>query len=132
MTRSRVRAFLTDQGGAAAIEFSIIGVVLIGLAIATVDFGRTLYVKNQLSWLADQAARKVLVDPTVTDSTLETELRADFTAGDPVDLTVDLSTATVNGTSYRVLVIDFPLTLFIPGLSSDVIDLNVTRRVPAG
>lgn len=121
-----------EQSGAAAIEFAIIGVVLVALSIATVDFGRTLYVKNQLSWLADQATRKVLVDPDITDATLESELRASFTAGNGADLTVSLRNETVGSNAYRVLEIDFPLALFIPGLSSGTVDLNVTRRVPTG
>ena len=121
-----------DQAGTAAIEFSIIGLVLISLCIATVDFGRTLYVKNQLSLLADEAARKVLLNPSVTDSQLENELRGDFDAGDPNDLTVTLSTQTISGSSFRVLDVDFPMTLFIPNLASATLNLNVSRRVPQG
>lgn len=121
-----------DQAGTAAIEFSIIGLVLTSLCIATVDFGRTLYVKNQLSLLADEAARKVLLNPAVTDTQLENELRGDFDAGDPNDLKVTLSTETIGSSNFRVLDIDFPITLFIPSLASATLNLNVSRRVPEG
>lgn len=118
--------------GAAAVEFAIISTVLIGLLIATIDFGRTLLTQHQISSLADQAVRKVLLDPDISTATLESELRADFTVGNPDDLTVSATTETTDGISYRVLTVGFPMLLFIPGLESDTVSLSVTRRVPAG
>jgi len=118
--------------GAAAVEFAIVSVVLMMLLVAIVDFGRTLYIKNQLSFLADQAARAILVAPTTPNATLEADLRAAFDAGDDADLVVDLRDEVVGGVTYKVLVLDYPVTLFIPNLASSVLDLNVTRRVPTG
>ena len=128
----RLLKCLRCQCGAAAVEFSIISVVLVGLLIAIVDFGRTLYVKNQLSFLADQAARSVLVNPSITDTALETALRDDFTSGDVQDLTVTITAETIAGVDFKVISIDYPITLFIPNLASSTLDLNVTRRMPAG
>ena len=128
----RLRSLARCQSGAAAVEFAIISTVLIMLLIAIVDFGRTMYIKNQLSFLADQAARSVLVDPNITDTALETTLRTDFSAGDPTDLTVSLNIDVVGGVNFRVLSIDYPVTLFVPNLASSTIDLNITRRIPAG
>ena len=59
------------ERGVAAVEFAIVSVVLMTLLIGGIDMGRTFYVKNQLSFLADQAARAVLVDPDVTDAALQ-------------------------------------------------------------
>lgn len=120
------------ESGAAAVEFAIISMVFISLCVAIVDFGRTLYVKNQLSFLADQATRTVLVNPAVTDAALQATLIADFTAGDPADLTVAVNDQVVGTTDFRVITITYPITLFIPNLSSKEISLDVTRRVPAG
>jgi len=74
--RARGDAFWRCERGTAAVEFAIIALVLVSLLVAVVDFGRTLYVKNQLSYLADQATRMVLLNPAISDATLETELRA--------------------------------------------------------
>jgi Flp pilus assembly protein TadG len=126
------RRILACTRGAAAVEFAIISMVLIGLTIGIIDFGRTLYVKNQISSLADQAVRKVLIDPAIASATLESELREDFYAGDADNLSVDVSSESVDGISYRIVTVGFPMTLFVPGLSSDAISLSVTRRVPAG
>lgn len=128
----RIQRFRGCNRGAAAVEFAIVGTVLITLCIGTIDFGRTLYVKNQISALADQAARKILLEPNIAGATLEAELRDDFSAGNPSHLSVEVATETAGGTNYRVITVGFPMTLFVPGLSSDAISLSVTRRVPAG
>ena len=118
--------------GTAAIEFAIISMVLISVCVAIVDFGRTLYVKNQLSFLADQATRQVLLNPNVTNTALETELSGNFTAGDSADLSISVADEAVGGTNYRVITVSYPITLFIPNLASSNINLDVTRRVPTG
>ena len=118
--------------GAAAVEFAIISTLLIGLLVATVDFGRAFFTQHQISSLADQAVRKVLIDPDISSATLESELRAEFWAGNPDDLTVSIASETSGGLTYRVVTVGFPMMLFIPGLNSDAVALSVTRRVPAG
>ena len=129
-----IRRIVRDLGrctrGAAAVEFAIISLVLVTLAIGIVDFGRTLYTKNQLSFLADQATRKLLLNPNLSSTTLESELRGDFTAGDPSSVTITITDQVVNSTTYRLINIDFPMTLFIPNLASGTLALNVKRRVP--
>lgn len=132
MTRRLLRRLAACDRGAAAVEFAIISMVLITLLIGIVDFGRTLYVKNQLSFLADQAARAVLLDPGIADATLEADLRADFSAGTAADLTVTITSEIVSGTDFRVLSVNYPITLFIPNLSASDLTLSVTRRVPSG
>ena len=91
MTPRALRKLWRCTGGAAAVEFAIVSVVLITLTIGIVDFGRTLYVKNQLSFLADQATRKLLINPTLATSTLESELRSDFTAGDSAQVVISVT-----------------------------------------
>ena len=116
--------------GAAAVEFAIVSTVLIGLLVATVDFGRTLFTQHQLSSLADRAVRKVLIDPEISSATLEAELRGEFWAGNPDDLVFSVASETAGGIDYRVVSVGFPMLLFIPGLNSDTLALSVTRRVP--
>lgn len=116
--------------GAAAVEFAIVSVVFVTVCIAVVDFGRTLYVKNQLSFLADIAARQILINPTVPSATLETDLRNEFVAGDPASLAIAITNETVGSNDFRRIAISFPVTLFIPYLASQNITLSVNRRVP--
>ena len=128
----KIERLLRCERGVAAVEFAIVSVLLITLIIGGIDMGRTFYVKNQLSYLADQATRAVLVDPDVSDTALTALVQGQFTAGDPSLLSVTVSTDTVSGIGFRVVRVDFPMTLFIPNLSSSTFDLNVDRRVPIG
>ncbi|MEM7210838.1 MAG: TadE family protein [Pseudomonadota bacterium] len=120
------------ERGVAAVEFAIVSVVLMTLLIGGIDMGRTFYVKNQLSFLADRAARAVLVDPDVTDAALQATLAAEFTAGDSSLLAVNVSAQTVSGIDFRVIQIDYPMALFVPFLNYSSLALNVNRRVPTG
>ena len=126
------RKLLECTRGAAAVEFAIISVVFIGLLIAIVDFGRTLYIKNQLSFLADQATRTMLVSPSTTDATIISTINSEFTAGDAAQLSVTITYETIGADDFRVVNIDYPMTLFVPNLSSNAINLGVMRRVPDG
>lgn len=126
------RALLSCTRGAAAVEFAIIAGVLIALLVGILDVGRAFYVKNQISFLADRAVRRVLIQPGVSSEALEQELRDAFSAGAPQDLSVSITAETAGGTDYRIITVGFPLTLFIPHLDSDGVSLSVTRRIPAG
>ena len=118
--------------GAAAVEFAIISTVLVALLVGTVDFGRTLFTQHQIASLADEAVRKILLNPGISSATLESELRAEFTAGNPDELAVATTIEAADGISYRVVTVGYPMLLFIPVLDSDAVSLSVTRRVPAG
>lgn len=118
--------------GTAAVEFALVSTILIGLLVGILDFGRTLYVKNQISYLADRAARSAMVNPDISDADLEALVRDNFTAGNPDRLTFRFATDSASGETYRVMTVGFPMTLFIPQLSSKALSLSVTRRAPAG
>ena len=118
--------------GAAAVEFAIVSGVLVMLLIGIIDLGRVLYVKNQISFLADRAARRVLIQPNVTGADLSAALRAQFSAGNPDALTITVTDETAGSNEYKVVTVDFPITLFIPFLDSNSLSLSVTRRIPTG
>lgn len=131
----RIRSVLSlarCERGAAAVEFAIVSGVLIMLLIGIIELGRAFYVQNHISHLADQAARRVLIQPNITDAELEGQLRSAFNAGNPDDLAISVDVDASGGNDYRVVTIGFPLTLFIPNLSSGAVSLSVTRRIPTG
>ena len=117
--------------GSAAVEFAIVSGVLIMLLIGILDLGRALWVQNQISFLADQAVRRVLIDSEVSGAELEAELRDEFTAGDPRALSIEVVSEVADGTTYRVVSVEFPFAVLIPNLADRSISLGVTRRVPA-
>jgi len=72
-----MRRALFDRAGATAVEFAILGPLLLVLLIGIIEFGRMLWVENALQYAVAQAARCMTVDTSVCGSTRETQ---DFAA----------------------------------------------------
>ena len=72
-----MRRALFDRVGATAVEFAILGPLLLVLLIGIIEFGRMLWVENALQYAVAQAARCMTVDTSVCGSTRETQ---DFAA----------------------------------------------------
>lgn len=118
------------DSGAAAIEFAMIAMVAISVFLGIVEFGRALYMRNELSFAADLAARRILTNPAVTDSDLETTIRSSSTFVDSENLQLTFGTESVDGLSFRTVLLTQPLTLLIPNLSEANIMLTINRRIP--
>lgn len=122
------------ESGAAAIEFAIVAMALILVCLGTIEFGRAFFLRNEMSYAADFGARKILTDPTITDAELEEAVRARFIGLDPDPAVVKVTPGyeTVDGLDFRTVLIEYSMTLLIPGLSADPVLLSLSRRVPTG
>ena len=118
------------ESGAAAVEFALVALALILVAIGTIEFGRGLQLRNELSFAADFGARKVLLDPSVSETVIEDAIRSALIQAQPDLLTVTLGTETADGAEYRTISVAYPLTLTIPGVTGETLTLSVSRRVP--
>jgi Flp pilus assembly protein TadG len=72
-----LRRVLADRAGVTAIEFAILGPVLLVTLIAVAEFGRMLWVENALQYAVAQAARCMTIDTSVCGDARETR---DFAA----------------------------------------------------
>lgn len=129
-TMSVVRRFRSCHAGSTAVEFAIVSLVLMLVAVGIIEFGRGLNVRNQLSQAADYGARQILTNKQVSDSTLETTVRSAFSAGAGDELTVTIGTEAVNGVQFRTITLSYTFIPLIPGLSSGTINLTLARRTP--
>jgi Flp pilus assembly protein TadG len=127
------------QSGATAVEFALVCLPLFLLSLGIVEFGRAFFVRNDISYAADVAARKVLIGQIPASSSdseaaasLDTAVREAFGSGDPALLEVVVGKETVDGVVFRVLSISYPFSLFVPGLSESPIALGLSRRIPIG
>ena len=59
---ARKRRFGLMSRGSTAVEFALICLPFVGVALGILEFGRALYVRNNLSFAADRAARMVLIE----------------------------------------------------------------------
>jgi Flp pilus assembly protein TadG len=124
-------AFRRCQGGTAAVEFAVVGSLLILVSLGIIEFGRGLLVRNELSYLADLGSRQILLDPAIPDGTLRSRMQAAF-SGDDAALQLSTALETIDGIKYRSVSVTYPLTLLVPGLAEGPLNLSITRRVPVG
>lgn len=126
--RSKRHGFRRAEDGAVAIEFAIVASVFIFVCLGTIEFGRALYVRNELSFAADIASREILKDSAATKSTVESAARSAF-RGNGDQLTVQLVTENVDGVEFRTLRLIYPFTMLIPQFGN-TFTFNVSRRTP--
>ena len=118
--------------GAASVEFALVGLIAITLFLGIIEFGRGLYMRNEMSYAMDLAERKILINPTVANADLETVIRKSIIFEVPANLHITFGTTSVNSLTFRTVLIRYPVTLLIPGLTSRSFTLKIDRIVPLG
>ncbi len=128
-----------SQSGATAVEFALVCLPLFLLVLGVIEFGRAFYVRNDLSYAADVAARQVLIGKIARDAPdseaqtkLASAVRDNFDGGDPGLLEIAVTKQTVDGIDFRVLSIRYPFAFFLPGLAEAPFSLALSRRIPIG
>ena len=127
--------FLSNQRGAAAIDFALVGSIFIILVLGTFEFGRVLYVRNKLTHAADAVTREVLITSSAYDNNTASEddllAKADDWLNDldQSKLSVDIGDESIDGIDYRTITLSYSMQLYVPGLS-DGIQLAQFRRAP--
>lgn len=129
---SRLRHLLRRDDGTAAIEFALIGLLLIVVSIGTIEIGRALFLFNELAHAADRAARLILIDPTISDGDLTDRVQDEdlLTGLSAADLNVLPGTVQDNGISFRTVRLEYPFTPMVSGLTLGSVTMATVRRVP--
>ena len=127
----RVRGLCKREDGTAAIEFAIIGLLLIVVSVGTIEVGRALFFYNELAHAADRAARLVMIQPAdATDEELQSkwdEEQEHFPVGLPSELNPTFGP--VSG-GFREVTLEYPFTPMLSGLTLTSVTLSTVRRVP--
>lgn len=116
------------ERGGVAVEFAIVGGIMISAMIGVIEFGQILQTRNELSQAADRGAREMLVCPGVSKPELETLVRNAF-SGSEDDLVFTDADKIVQGLQFREISVSYPVTISMPGLQHSL-TLSVTRRAP--
>lgn len=114
-------AFMERDGGAAIVEFAIVLPLLLLLVFGIIDFGRALYIKNNLTSAVRSAGRVAAVqpDPAGADRTKVRQAVAQ-NAAEFGSAAVDTNTVTVTavtttaGKMITVTISNYPLTWITP------------------
>lgn len=89
---------LRDSRGGAAIEFAIVAPVFIGLMLGAVEFGRMFYIRQNLEYATEQAARYYSLNPSTSTSDVTSKLSGFLLGNISASTTVSYAnTASCNG-----------------------------------
>ena len=119
-----------DDRGGVALEFSIVAVAFVVVSLGVIEFGRALQVRNELSFAADYGARQIMMDPAASESVVTAAIRDKFMGYNPADLAVSFGDETLDGISYRTIILSYPMQIFIPFVNRSL-TLEVERRTPS-
>ena len=129
---NRARDFVGHEDGAAAVEFAIIGLLLILVSVGTIEVGRALWLYNELAYAADHAARLVMINPGATDELLQSKWETKkeqepFLVGLP-ELIPDFGGEPSGG--FREVTLEYQFEPMVSGLTLTDVTLSTIRRVP--
>ena len=129
---SRLGHLLRREDGTAAIEFGIIGLLLIVVSVGTIEIGRALFLFNELAHAADRAARLILIDPKIPDEDLRDQVRDEdlLTGLSPAVLAVIPGEVQDSGISFRTVRLEYLFTPMVSGLTIGSFTISTDRRVP--
>ncbi|QDA35750.1 pilus assembly protein (plasmid) [Paracoccus liaowanqingii] len=127
--RSCQHNFYHCASGAAAIEFAMVFLTFISLLLGIVEFGRALFLRNQLAFAADIAIRHVLLNPPTTNSDLN---RIDEIIRESIKFDhsfLEIERALPDASGLMPISIRYPATLLVPNLVQNSIILSINRQI---
>jgi len=129
----RLRRFLRDPFGTAALEFALIALPLILFTFGIIEIGRALFMQQQLFHATDMAARLLYIAPNTSTSALEAAILDDIFLGDLDRLEVAIgSPASVPGALHLgevTLRVTYDFHSVVPDLVIDRIRMSFERTI---
>lgn len=122
--------FLRNQSGATAIEFAITFPLLILIVLGTLEFGRGLKARNEMSHALSKAVRVINLDSEQTTQAIAEILGTYLADYGSEDLNVNVLSTTISGTDYMRISVGFPFHMIIPFSSVSTVLLDVDTLVP--
>ncbi len=117
----------TDDRGVTSVEFAVVGSLLFLILLATVDFGRALAARNEMSHALGRATRVVNLNPGTTPEQVQDLLEEYLANYEDTDLSVEIDE--VSGTTYMRISVTFPFHSSLP-FRPDEVRLNVSTLAP--
>ena len=127
------RRFASDRRAASAVEFAIVGPLLIALLLAIVTFGWTMNCIHSLRLALEESARALQLNQTLTESQLATMVKTKLQSiGDPnVTVTLAADTSVPGVTAKRISGV-YNFSLVLPFLPTRTLSFSTSVVVPLG
>ena len=123
-------SFLRDQRGVSAIEFAITLPLLLLIVLGTLEFGRALKARNEMSHALSKAVRVINLDSEQTTQAISDILGTYLADYGSEDLDVNVLSTTISGTDYMNISVGFPFHTIIPYSSVSTVMLKVDTLAP--
>ncbi len=122
------RHWLNDSGGSTAIEFAFVAPALIMSILGIFWFGWSMHNASSLNFALDQAGRALQLNPTMSQSALQSLVSTELAQISDVRISVSLQRGTaVNGTLLATISGSYSRSIDVPFL--EPIEYNITRQV---
>jgi Flp pilus assembly protein TadG len=125
--RAGLRHLAAQERGVSSIEFAIAIGLLAVIVLGSLDFGRTLAARNEMSHALSRATRAVNLNPETTPEEVQEFLEDALAQYDGTDLDVEITA--IDGTSYMRIAVSFPFESSMP-FRSGVTTLSVSTLAP--
>ena len=126
----RVGTLARDDRGGVAIEFSLFIGLLVAILAGTLQFGAALMARNEMNHALSRVARMVILDGSQTPEEVSTLVSNRLSEYDPDLLVVNSAAATVAGTSFIEISVEYPYETSIPLQSMATLNLTAETMVP--
>lgn len=118
-----------DCRGATAVEFALLLPVLLAVLLAVLEFGRALWLRQDMQFAVEEAARFALVDETATSAAIVARAAARMAAVGPAAAATQLTATLDAGAVTVTATTDFAPV--VPGLlPPGAVTLTARARLP--
>ena len=93
MFADRIRRWRSDRSGATAAEFAMVLPLFVVMVGGIFEFGWTQHCLSSIRYAMETTARDLMLDPTLTETQIETRVRAQLEDTADPDVEVSLSIA---------------------------------------
>jgi Flp pilus assembly protein TadG len=125
---SSARGLLADTRGVSLIEFAIGAALLMLIIFGSVQFGRSLMMRNEMSHALGQAVREVHLRPQIPVEDIVSQLEDRLAGYSTADMDVEVTE--IAGTSYMRIAVSLPFVMAMPFMPSRDITLRVETLAP--
>ncbi|MBT8473319.1 MAG: pilus assembly protein [Marinicaulis sp.] len=123
--------FPSDRKGTPALEFALIAPLFFAVVFGTFELGRGMYDKNRVAAAAALASRSLAMNPSATDSELETKILDKLDDFDPNDVTITLTNETIASHDFKKIEISYDFEYLINfGSHFSGVTITATRYAP--
>lgn len=128
--RAFIRRLSGAQGGASAVEFAMVLPIFVTMVLGTIQMGIVYYQAGTVQFALEETARKVMINPNMTLSQIETsiEQRLEVLTSQQVSVTYSVDTSG----AIRIARVNarFTIDVVIPFVPGFAVPFDAETRIP--